>query len=142
MRPRPSLTVLLWAVQGCGSEVRQILRRPRGKPRPVIYVTDPRDPILFNARMPRSGKQALRIVVQYLGEPERYRLIAYGDEAVYRPLELTSRAAMLKALGCLIDDIDEKMVQAEDESGNRIVFTTDISVTDSQLQAAGLSRHT
>lgn len=134
--------MLWWAVQGSGSEARQSLRRLRGKPWRVIYVTDPRDPILFNARMPRSGKQTLRIVVQYLGEPERYRLIAYGDDAVYRPLELTSRAAMLKALGFLIDDIDEKMVQAEDKAGNRIVFTMDISVADSQLQAAGLSGQT
>jgi hypothetical protein len=77
-----------------------------------------------------------------LGEPDRYRLIAYGDAAIYRPLEFTSRAATLSALRHLITDIGEDALSAPEEGGmSRIMFTADVNVTESQLHEAGLARH-
>jgi hypothetical protein len=91
--------------------------------------------------MPTPLRHALRIVVQNLGESQRYRLIAYSDAALYRPLEFTSRAATLSVLRHLVADIDEKVIAEQDEGVNpRIVFAADVNVTDSQLHSAGLTR--
>ena len=92
--------------------------------------------------MTRSQKQALRIVLQQLGKPDRYRLIAYSDAMVYRPLEFTSRDATLSALRHLVPEIKEDVLAAQDEAVNSgIDFTADVNVAESQLQDAGLSRH-
>jgi hypothetical protein len=80
-------------------------------------------------------------VIQHLGEPDRYRLIVYGDTAIYRPLEFTSREATLSALRHLVPGINENVLPARDNAANsRIVFTADIDVAESQLQDAGLTR--
>ena len=107
----------------------------------VIYITDRCDPILWNPAMPAPPRHSLRIVVQYLGHPHGYRLIAYGDSALYRPLEFTSRADTLSVLRRLVGDIDESVLPSPDEAANsRIIFTADVTVTESQLQDAGLTR--
>jgi hypothetical protein len=80
-------------------------------------------------------------VIQHLGEPDRYRLIVYGDAAVYRPLEFTSREATLSALRHLVPGIDENVIPAQNKTVNSgIVFTAEIEVGESQLQGAGLTR--
>lgn len=90
--------------------------------------------------MPTPGRHALRIVVQQLGEPSRYRLIAYSDAAVYRPLEFASRAATLSAIRRLVADVNEDALPAQEGAASgRIVFTADVTVTESQLHNAGLS---
>lgn len=92
--------------------------------------------------MPTPRRQALRIVVQYLGDPDRYRLIAYGDAAVYRPREFASRADILRALRHLVPGINKDAVPVHNKSVNsRIIFTADVEVLQSQLHEAGLSQH-
>jgi hypothetical protein len=109
--------------------------------RGVIYVTDLGDGLGWNGSMPEPRRYALRIVVQQLGEPERYRLIAYSDAAVYRPLEFTSRAAIVSALRHLVADADENLLPAPEEAvRSRIVYTADVEVAELQLRDAGLTR--
>ena len=85
-------------------------------------------------------RHALRIVVQQLGEPERYRLVAYSHTAVYRPLEFTSRAAVVSALRHLVADADENVLPAQEEAvHSRIVYSVDVEVAESQLRDAGLT---
>lgn len=80
-------------------------------------------------------------MVQYLGESQRYRLIAYSDAAVYRPLEFTSRAAAVSALRHLVANIDENAFFRQDRA-SRIIFAADIDVDERQLRDAGLSMRT
>ena len=92
--------------------------------------------------MPAPQRYALRIVVLHLGQPQRYRLVAYGDAAVYRPLEFSSRAATVNAVRHLGIEREADLLAERETVNTGIVFTADVDVTDSQLRAAGLTRNT
>lgn len=90
--------------------------------------------------MGRSG-HSLRIVVQYIHAPQGsfYRLVAYGDSAAYRPVELASRAQLVKTLRQLVTDLDEsEWPEHENLRETRIIFSADVTVDESQLRLAGL----
>lgn len=91
--------------------------------------------------MPEPRRHALRIVVQHLGNPQRYRVVAYGDAAVYAPLEFTSRAATVNAVRHLGTEINAEVLPQDETVSSRIVFTADVHVTESQLRDAGLTRN-
>ncbi len=90
--------------------------------------------------VPPGAKQVLRIVVQFLPEHCVYRLIAYADAEVYRPLEFRSHAAVTGFLRRLGRDIDEGVPPGEASAGSQIVFSADVELTESQLKDAGLTR--
>jgi hypothetical protein len=89
--------------------------------------------------MPPSRRYPLRIVVQHLDEPNSYRLVAYGDAVVYRPVEFASRADLVKTLHHIVPDLDESVWPSHDNlSETRIIFTAEVTIDDAQLQLAGL----
>ncbi len=91
--------------------------------------------------MSGPGRYPLRLVVQRVHDANRscYRVIAYGDRVVYKPLELASLADVRKALGPVLPEVDAgALASLKDPDHSQIVFTTDILVDETQLQRTGL----
>ncbi len=92
--------------------------------------------------MAGNGKRSLRLVVQRRLEAHAlcYRLVAYGDGAVYRPLDFPSPAEVIKSLRPLLPNLQEgELASIHDSPHTQIVFTADIVADDEQLRRVGLT---
>lgn len=88
-------------------------------------------------------KILLRIVVQRVsqGQGVVYRLIAYGGDDTYRPVEFGSIDSARSTLCSVVPDLDlHALFQQYAGSDVSILLAETIEIDESQLAALGLSR--
>ena len=90
-------------------------------------------------------KMLLRIVVQRVsqGQGVVYRLIAYGGDDTYRPVEFGSIDSVRSTLCSVVPDLDLNTLSKQSAgSGVSILLAETIEIDEPQLAALGLSRKT
>jgi hypothetical protein len=91
--------------------------------------------------MPAQNVRSVRIVVQHIYNDWRssYRLVAYGDRQVFRPLKFESLHDLLNALRSVMPDFDENSFLIRNGARDSyIVFAREVELSDSQLSTLGL----
>ena len=89
--------------------------------------------------MSTQNRNSLRIVIQHVfaQHESSYRLVAYGANQIYRPLEFKSLDCLKKALHSVVPDFDESTLSIKTHE-SYIVFAGDVELNDCQLSALGL----
>jgi hypothetical protein len=95
--------------------------------------------------MPEQNCFSLRLVVQRIAdnarEKSRYKLIAYGSEGNYHPVQFDSVAEVVKVLHKALPDFTSASLRPENESsGGSIIFAELMELTHAQLSLLGLRR--
>jgi hypothetical protein len=96
---------------------------------------------MSNARMPESGRREIRIVVQHIYRPSQstYRLIAYGDDRRYHPVEFESLESLVGKLKAVLPDFDEQSLAPASGASTHIVFSSLMALTDTEMSRLGLT---
>lgn len=88
-------------------------------------------------------RHMLRIVVQRVAEDieHPYHLVAYGNGRAYRPRGFRSLKDLSQTLVAALHDFDVAQLSSKgDTGGSSVVFTGDMTLSDSQLTILGLKR--
>lgn len=88
--------------------------------------------------------QSIRLVVQHVRELASsqpfYRLIAYGDEHTYQPVNFDSLDALLKVLKKALPDFDVSCFSEAAQVGSSIVFAEVFGLSEAQRSTLGLTK--
>ncbi len=94
-------------------------------------------------KMP-SNRESLRLVVQHVRESSSsrysYRLIGYGDEHTYQPVNFDSLDDLLKRFKEAFPDFDVSCFSEGKQSGSSILFADVFELSEAQRSILGLRK--
>lgn len=94
--------------------------------------------------MPVPDRLSLRLVVQRICESSSgqsfYRLIAYGDNRTYRPVQFEALDDVLKVLKAALPRFDASLISRGNQGATSIVFADEVELSKEQLSVLGLTQ--
>jgi hypothetical protein len=91
-----------------------------------------------------SNRESLRLVVQHVRESSSsrssYRLIGYGDEHTYQPVNFDSLDDLLKGLKEALPGFDVSRFSEGRQSGSSILFAEELELSEAQRSKLGLRK--